>query len=227
MNKQESTIGIVLQRTNYGEADRIVTLLTRDLGKVRVMAKGVRKSTSKLAGGIEPFSVSDISIVKGKGDIDILTSSRLQKHYGNIISSLERLDFAYECLKTINKITETVNDISFFQLCVHLFTGLDKLSIPLEIARVWWAVQIAEATGHGINVEQAGGGEKFKEHTKYLFDIESDFFIANQNGTFDADHIKFLRLAKGHTPALLANIKGGNEIANDLLPVLNAFVESR
>jgi DNA repair protein RecO (recombination protein O) len=52
------TKGIVLTRTDYGEADRILHFLTPDQGKIAGIAKGVRKSKSKLAGGIELFSVS-------------------------------------------------------------------------------------------------------------------------------------------------------------------------
>lgn len=113
MKPQQHTLAIVLKRTNYSEADRIITMLTKDLGKIQVIAKGVRKERSKLAGGIEPFCISEIGIVKGRGEIDTLTSARLQRHFGNIMKSLEKLDFAYSCLKTINKITQTVDDASF------------------------------------------------------------------------------------------------------------------
>lgn len=59
---------IVLRRTNYGEADRILQLLTPD-GRRSVMARGVRKEKSKLAGGIELFAVSDVVIGEGKGSL--------------------------------------------------------------------------------------------------------------------------------------------------------------
>ena len=51
------TDGIVLSRVNYGEADRIIKLLTPEAGKLSLMARGVRKPKSKLAGGIELFSI--------------------------------------------------------------------------------------------------------------------------------------------------------------------------
>lgn len=58
------------------EADRIYTIMTRDLGLVRAMAIGVRKEVSKLRGNIEPFSLSSVSFVKGK-DYWRLTSAEL------------------------------------------------------------------------------------------------------------------------------------------------------
>ena len=61
-----TTKGIVLSERAVGEADRIYSILTRDLGKLQARAIGVRKNTSKLQGNIEPFSLSSISFVKGK-----------------------------------------------------------------------------------------------------------------------------------------------------------------
>ena len=51
------TEAIILRRTNYGEADRILNMLTPQHGKVSAIAKGVRKAKSKLAGGLELFAV--------------------------------------------------------------------------------------------------------------------------------------------------------------------------
>ena len=70
------TEAIVLRRTDYGEADRILQLLTPE-GKKSVVAKGVRREKSKLAGGIELFSVSEVVIHEGKGDLGILTGAKL------------------------------------------------------------------------------------------------------------------------------------------------------
>ncbi|MCA9330182.1 DNA repair protein RecO, partial [Candidatus Saccharibacteria bacterium] len=61
--KQIVTVGIVLARINYGEADRIVTILTPDHGKIRLLARGVRKIKSRLAGGIELFSINDLTYI--------------------------------------------------------------------------------------------------------------------------------------------------------------------
>ncbi len=61
-----TTKGIVLSERPVREADRIYTILTRDLGLVRATALGVRNSASKLRGNMEPFSLSSISLVRGK-----------------------------------------------------------------------------------------------------------------------------------------------------------------
>ncbi|MEK7461494.1 MAG: DNA repair protein RecO [Patescibacteria group bacterium] len=71
-----TTKGIVLSKRPVREADRIYTIMTRDLGLVHATAIGVRKEASKLRGNIEPFSLSVVSFVKGK-DHWRLTSAEL------------------------------------------------------------------------------------------------------------------------------------------------------
>ena len=92
--KTVRTQAIVLRRTNYGEADRIVQLLTPE-GRRSVMAKGVRREKSKLAGGIELFAVSDVVVGEGKGDLGVLTSAKLEHFYRHILKDYDRLQFGY------------------------------------------------------------------------------------------------------------------------------------
>ena len=68
--KRYTDQAIVLKRVDYAEADRIVQVITRENGKRSLMARGVRRAKSKLAGGIELFSVSSITAIVGKGDIE-------------------------------------------------------------------------------------------------------------------------------------------------------------
>ena len=93
------TRGIVLARTNYQEADRIITFITPDQGKLRVLAKGVRKSMSKMAGGIELFSISEIGFLKGRGELCMLTSTRLEKYFDTIVQDINRTVYIYIYLK--------------------------------------------------------------------------------------------------------------------------------
>jgi len=73
-----TTRGIVLSERAIGEADRIYSILTRDLGKLQARVIGVRKNTSKLRGSIEPFSLSSISFVKGKDYWRLISAQFLQ-----------------------------------------------------------------------------------------------------------------------------------------------------
>src|SRR3954468_11171776 len=115
------TQGIILNRTEYGEADRILTFLTANHGKVKAIAKGVRKLKSKLAGGIELFSISDLSFIVGSGEINTLASSRLVTHYGGIVKNLDRTNLGYEFIKIIDRATEDKPEPGYFDLLNQAF----------------------------------------------------------------------------------------------------------
>ncbi|PIP55530.1 MAG: hypothetical protein COX06_02665, partial [Candidatus Zambryskibacteria bacterium CG22_combo_CG10-13_8_21_14_all_42_17] len=61
-----TTKGVILGERSIREADRVYSILTRDFGLLKVTAMGVRKESSKLRGSLEPFSLSNISLVRGK-----------------------------------------------------------------------------------------------------------------------------------------------------------------
>ena len=67
--------GVVLRTAKLGEADRIITLLTRDHGKVRAVAKGVRRAKSRFGGRLEPFMRVDVLIAEGR-TLDTLMPGR-------------------------------------------------------------------------------------------------------------------------------------------------------
>lgn len=219
------TKAIVLTRINYAENDRIVTFLTQDFGKVRVIAKGTRKERSKLAGGIELFSVSDIGFVIGRGELATLVSSRLAKHYGSFLKDLSRIDFAYACLKSVNKITADGADEHYFLLLERLLVALDSLDLSLATISIWWYCQLANLTGHKINTDHPIKSKAFNETKKYDFDIKNGGFKESEQGNFDPNHIKYLRLAVNNEPRVLIKINGGEQLANDLLPCIRGFIE--
>lgn len=107
------TKAIVLRRTNYGEADRILQLLTPDAGVLSVMARGVRREKSKLAGGIELFARCDVTVGTGKGELGVLTAARMDKFYRNIMTDYDRLQFGYEAIKQISKAANNIDESAF------------------------------------------------------------------------------------------------------------------
>lgn len=217
---QVVTEGIVLSRTDYGEADRILTLLTPGHGKLRLMAKGVRRVKSKLAGGIELFSVSTVTFVKGRGDIGTLVSTRLVRHYSRIVQDFDRTMLGYELIKQLNKATEDHPEPDYFELLHRTFEALDDPSIPLELVRFWFALQLLRLGGHTPNLQTDAGGQKLQADKTYDFDFDATSFRIQPNGRFDARHIKFLRLcASPNSPKVLSAVQGSNELVAKLLPL--------
>lgn len=225
--KQLLTKGIVLSRTDFGEADRIITVLTPDQGKLRLMAKGVRRVKSKLAGGIELFSISDITYLPGRGDIGTLVSTRLDMHYGNIIKDIDRVQLGYELIKQLNKATEDNPEEDYFHLLNESFEGLNNQNIDLELIKIWFQAQLLKLSGHTPNLQTDTEGRKLDAEQKYNFDIENMSFIDHQGGRFDASHIKTLRLLfSGNSVLILSQIQGVQAVLKQCGVLIQAMAQA-
>jgi DNA repair protein RecO (recombination protein O) len=225
--KKLKTKGIILNRTDFSEADRILTFLTPDYGKLRVIAKGVRKIKSKMAGGIELFSVSDIGFIRGRGELSTLISTRLNKHYGEIVKDLDRTMAAYEFIKQIDRLTEDEVGEEYFLLLQQAFGVLDEIKINLGLIQSWFAMQILRLGGRSPNLLSDINGNKLSIDSDYDFDFGFMAFMQIDNGRFNAKHIKFLRLGfEGGSPEKLQNIEGINELIIDITPLAQTMLKT-
>lgn len=216
--KTHQTRAIVLRRTNYGEADRILQLLTPE-GRRSVMAKGVRRQKSKLAGGIELFAISDVVLGEGKGDLGILTSSRLVHFYRHIIEDYDRLQFGYFAIKEIARASETVDEPEWYDALSEIFMALDSQTIPLEMTQAWFYMHYAALLGHELNLAFDTNGEKLDAAKTYRYDVGEQGLRESPGGEITAEHIKLLRLIASKSLKILAQIGGVDAILPDCLQV--------
>ena len=120
-----SSEGIILSRKNYGEADRILTLYSKNHGKVILLAKGVRKLISRKRGHLEIFSEVKFSAVSGRG-FDILTEAVTINNLNSLRSNLNKVSLAYYFCEVANKITkEEEKNEELFNLLSKSLNGLE------------------------------------------------------------------------------------------------------
>lgn len=186
MNTYQDT-AIVLSRIDYGERDRILTLLTREHGKIPVIAKGVRAAKSKLAGGIELFSETQISITPGRGSMGTLVSSRLLHYHEAIVKDLERTRLAYSFLQTMYKMLEDTTGQEYYDVLAVGLLALGDTEFNPRVVSLWFALHVLRLSGRSPNL-LAEEGESFD------FDYDKQVFNAAESGRFDRNDIKLLRL---------------------------------
>ena len=229
MIKQFTTQGIILTRTNFGEADRIITFITPDYGKVRAIAKAVRKSKSKLAGGIELFSVSELGFINGRGEIRTLIHSRLIKHYGNIVKDLDRTQLGYELIRITNRATEDAAESEYFNLLNEALDALDDHDINVQIVETWFYMRLLKLSGHTPNLHEDTDGEKLDSKNTYNFNIDRMRFAPSQDGQgmFSASHIKLLRLGfNAQKPSLLQRVQCSDDVLPAIQPLVQAMLKT-
>jgi len=219
------TEAIILRRTNYGEADRILNFITPEHGKLSAMARGVRKPKSKLAGGLELFATCDVTVLKGKGDVGTVSSARLQKFYGDILKDYERMQVGYELIKMINRAAETVSEPDFYYLLRDSLAYLGELSVDYRVVELWFRLHFAAILGVGLNVATSSDGQALQADARYNFDFSDMAFVRHPSGKFNADHIKFLRLTNAKNPAILRQVSGVDDVIDDCLWLLRAMTQ--
>lgn len=193
LNKDIKTVGLVLRRTNYGEADRILNVITPE-GKMALIAKGVRKAKARMAGAVEMFTISELVVHFGRGEMGTLTGAKMIRHYRNIMKDLARLELASEILKRVNTVSDNVDDTKeYFRITEQSLEALDS-GVDMEIIETWAVLNLRRVMGEELNLYRDIAGDKLKVDAKYYWNSMEGAFEVNEQGDYGADEIKLLRL---------------------------------
>jgi DNA repair protein RecO (recombination protein O) len=98
--------GVVLRTYKMGEADRIIVLLTEAHGKVRAVAKGVRRTSSKFGARLEPLSHVALLLWRGRGELDIVNQAEVVDHFRAVREDLERMGQGLSMLEAVDQLAQ-------------------------------------------------------------------------------------------------------------------------
>ena len=212
------TRAIVLRRTNYGEADRVLQMITPN-GTLSVIAKGDRKDKSKLAGAIELFGISEIVVADGKSDIKTLTSAKLVHFYNHIMEDYDRMQFAYVAIKLISNASEMVAEPEWYDVLSETLMGLDARSIPLDIVETWFYLHYSSLLGHDLSLDRDVNDEKITAEKEYTYDMNERGLRVVPDGELNSDHVKLLKIINTRSIKVISQIGGISQIASNCLRV--------
>ncbi|MDO8586563.1 MAG: DNA repair protein RecO [Armatimonadota bacterium] len=143
---------IVLRRTNLGETDRILTLYTREHGRLSAIAKGSRRPASRLAGATELFNFGRYLLATGKS-LDVVTQSETRESFPNIRADLNRIAYAIYIVELVN---ETIEDrepnpdlFDTILSCMYLLEG----GVDPEVVTRAFELQLMAASGYRPRLE--------------------------------------------------------------------------
>jgi len=121
--------GIVLRRINFGEADKIITVYSKRYGKLTLLAKGIRRMTSRKRGNLEVFNQVIFFAAKGKG-MDIITETELVESFSSLRGNLHKVACAYQLCEMVDKLTvEESEQDGVFELLSDNLKKLNNLSL--------------------------------------------------------------------------------------------------
>jgi DNA repair protein RecO (recombination protein O) len=142
------TEGVILRRVDYGEADRILTVLTREHGKIGVIARGVRRAGSRLAAQTDMFARSRMQLARGRGELDVLTQAESMGSAAPLADA-RRAACAAVCAELADRVLESNHpDEETFDLVVDALSDCTDVSRDPRAALVWLSRRMIDRLGY-------------------------------------------------------------------------------
>jgi DNA repair protein RecO (recombination protein O) len=130
--------GVVLRTIRLGEADRIVTLVTQGHGKVRAVAKGVRKTKSRFGARLEPLSHVSLLLYEGR-ELDVVTQAETLDHFRAVREDLQRMGRATAMLEAVDQVAqEGETSPRLYQMLVGALRALVARDADLVVPAFFW-----------------------------------------------------------------------------------------
>ncbi len=153
---QEKTEGVVLRGTDFSETSRVVTLLTPDRGRVTVMAKGVRRKGSALAGVLDTFHrVEFVYYWKAGREVQTLAEASVADRYPQLKSDFERGAWAAFPLEIAGRLAhDNEPSAPLYAALVRGLEGMNRSRVPARAHAVWQALQLLGSAGFAPELGQ-------------------------------------------------------------------------
>jgi len=159
---------LILRHQRWGEADRLITIFTREHGKLRIVAKGARKTTSRKAGHLEPFMRSALQLAQGR-DLWIVTQAETINAFLPMREDLQRLSIASYVIELLDKFTyEDGSNPQLFRLAVETLERLCTTDSIFVVLR-YYEMRLLDIMGYRPQLFQCiGCQEEIKAEDQYF-----------------------------------------------------------
>jgi DNA repair protein RecO (recombination protein O) len=229
----EQTTAIVLRTIEFSETSLIVTLLTRELGRVSALAKGARRPKGPFEGSLDLLAVCRVVVIRKNSDtLDLLTEAKLHRRFRAGERSLERLYGGYYIAEMLRLLTDEHDPHpDVYDLTIHTLQQIDG-SGEVASALLYFDAQVLRMLGHAPGTDRCTdcGGE-ISQQTRTTFGLEAGGVVcrdcrSRQRQTISVrqaviDEIKRLQAAETTLPtAVQPNVYG------ELRAVMNRYIQT-
>lgn len=207
--QSEHSAGLLLRSVDYGDADRVVTLLTASHGKIALIARGARRSRRRFQGALEPFTWLDVALVPGAGvGLGTLVEAHARRAFPRILADLARMGAAGAVLELVrDAVPERETDAPVYLTTAAALEALDvEDAVPLALVTCFHA-RLLGLLGFALRLDACGQcGRRPESRQASLFDPREGRLVcracggASQRISADAR----ARLARALTPSWIA-----------------------
>jgi len=201
------TQGFILKTEDRGEANQILTIFTKDFGKLEILAKAIRKIKSKLRGGTREFCLSEIEFIQGK-TYKTLTDASLIENFNNLRKDLRRLKIAYQIAELLdNLIKGQEKDEKIWDLLNEIFEKLNNPQLPItscQLLYYYFLWNFLSILGYKLQLYSCPICQK-------KLSPEKLYFSPKEGGVVDFNCFR--------------KVKNGQKIETDVIKILRIFLK--
>ena len=144
MSELYRDVGVVLRTYKLRESDRIVVIMTQDNGKVRAVAKGVRKTKSKFGARLEPMSHVRLLLYRGR-ELDIVSQAESVESLAPLLSSLDRASQGIAAIEAVDQLgLEREPNPRLYRMAVGVLRTIAERPAALNVSAFYWKLLAAE-----------------------------------------------------------------------------------
>lgn len=223
------TEAIVIARTSYGEADRILRLITPDHGKLSAIAKGVRRIKSRSGGHLELFSEVSLGLATGK-NLQVVTSARMKWYPHLLAGDYERLGLAFMTASMIDRLVEENHpQRDIYDVTREMLHALEAGG-EATLAQLWFKLRLLELLGYRPELRRCLGCGQHGADAAYFFSPQKGGLVCNvchEATATSMSHaaIKLWRILSEHDFLAASQIGGAEAIARQSLSACDSFYE--
>lgn len=225
---------IVIGKREIGETDRLYTFMTRESGKVRAKAIGVRKSEAKLASSLETLTLSDVTVVRSRG-IGRVAGAIAEETFPNLRSDLDTLSQALEAVRVFDSLVGLEEpDPAIFELLHEYLSLLDGLAENRErgfagLLSEGFYMKLASELGYHLETSAcAVSGERLGSGDRYFFSPDAGGIVLAANAdrysvAVSENAVKLLRIFFSNRLSSLRKVRAERRDVEELSRIRAVF----
>ncbi|MDQ6694492.1 MAG: DNA repair protein RecO [Chloroflexota bacterium] len=220
---------IVIRRSDLGEADKILTIFTPHFGKLRVVAKGVKKVNSRLAGHVELFTRNSMLLAKAR-NLDIVTQSETVDTYRPLHEDLSRIAHASYVAEMLDALTpDALENYAVYKLTAEAFRLLCEDPSPDRVLR-WFEMQLLGYMGYSPEVTMCVECRNELTQTTNSFSPALGGVVCaacrrtGMGRDLSVNGLKVLRMLQRQSYSAVSRLRLDDELHNELRAVMAGYI---
>ncbi len=229
--KLYKTEGIILKKTNFGEADLILTVLTKDIGKISILAKGARRPQSRFGGRLELFLWVRLLLVVSRSGLDIISEVTVLRYFRKIRDNLTKTGLAFYLAELVDKfLPPKEENYKVFKLLVKIFSLINQREVSFVLIH-YFEIRLVELLGFKPEFRYCIGCSKLLQKESCYFSFEGGIVCCKcQNKVsrkvkISSSTLKFLRVLECDDLNLILKLKLPPAILYEASKILINYLE--